>query len=217
MSNGKTINVMEGDTWTIGPDRGIWIYQYRGGKWRGISPDVVESYWCSQAKLDGEVDLSKTVALAILRGYGYHLTTGEGEKCQQKTTSPVLTAERTEKPAPVTNQPHQDFPTANGGKAGLDNVQTVKPDVTVDAIEVDVTVAIARINGLAKWIEDLESRLAALAAAPKPTARVVKAPTFAPSRVFSDAEQAVIGELHRKWYAALTSQGFTIADEGSSK
>jgi hypothetical protein len=159
--------------------------------------------WCHKETHDGR---------AIDPSGDRTLTPGEGEKCQPKSTSPVLTAGASGNARLVKETP-PDFPTANGGKAELPKPDpTVKPDVTVDAIRADVTVAIARINGLAKWIEDLESRLAA-----KPAARVVKAPRFAPSRVFSDAEQAVIGELHRKWYAALTSQGITVADDNSTQ
>ena len=179
------------------------------------------------------------------------ITPGEGEKpeCQQKTTSPVLTAERTEKPAdhfgeanemipgkPLANHQPPNLPTANGGKAGLDNVLTVKPDVTVDAIRAvvremmegysatdhnaramadDTRNTVRELDKAAfQWLSALESRLAAVEPAPKPAAMVVKAPTVAKTPgLFTDAEMRMIHARDHAWRAALAEAGITIADE----
>jgi hypothetical protein len=203
MSSEKTIDVMDGDTWTMWP-RTSGMYQYRNGAYRFIDDTHISPGWRSLTKDPVEVSIPDCAAKAILASWGYKITPGEGEKpkCQPKTTSPVLTAERTENPP------------------------TVKPELTVDAIKAVVREmmegysatdhnAMAFIRTLQTQVENLESRLAALASAIQPAARVVKAPG---RPVYGDGDwrKGVEWEAKR-WRAALAEAGIAIADDNSTQ
>jgi hypothetical protein len=187
------------------------------------------------------------------------ITPGEGEKCQQEATSPVLTAERTEKPADHFGEANEMIPAKPAS--------TVKTDLTVDVVDAvwvelrlhdgakvlyaysdektarrynedefaNGTARIVRIRSdavdllqkavalLSTTIEAtiadvrrLESRLAALEKpAPKPAARVVKAPK---PPVYGDGDWlAGVQWEAKRWVSELTSQGFTVAVDSSTQ
>lgn len=224
----KTIDVMEGDEFVA--DK--YLCQIRGGMFRNFWAGGV-SGWSKGGRLAENPKLrpvSTDDARLILETAGYTLTRGEGEKpeCQQKTTSPVLTAEASGNARLVKETP-PDFPTANSGKAELPKpAPQENKDGEKSCIRnvVPVVDAVARANadsiaGAIVHIQDrlyaLESRLAALEQpAPKPASRVVKAPKMEPLD-YGDRFDKGRNFQDWAWRAALASQGFTVADEGSSK
>ena len=224
MSSEKVIDVREGDEWTMWPgDAGM--YQYRNGTYRYIDDAHISKGWGSLKKDSVEVSIPGCAAKAILLSWGYTLTPVEGEKCQPKATSPVLTAEASGNARLVKETP-PDFPTANGGKAELPKpapqenkndekscFRDVVPVVDAQA-RANAAHAHERLHEAWKRITALESRLAAVEPAPKPAAMVVKAPTVAKTPgLFTDAEMRMIHARDHAWRAALAEAGITIADE----
>jgi hypothetical protein len=221
----KTIDVMVGDGWTSKPGH-AWLFQYR----RGINFRVVgeRDHWVPSEvhRHTEEQDIPGHLAEELLKAWGYHLTPVEGEKCQPKATSPVLTAEASGNARLVKETP-PDFPTANSGKAELPKpAPQENKDGEKSCIRnvVPVVDAVARANadsiaGAIVHIQDrlsaLESRLAAVAAAPKPAAMVVKAPK---PPVYGDGDWlAGVQWEAKRWVSELTSQGFTVADDNSTQ
>lgn len=225
MSSEKVIDVREGDEWTMWPgDAGM--YQYRNGTYRYIDDAHISKGWGSLKKDSVEVSIPGCAAKAILLSWGYTLTPVEGEKCQPKATSPVLTAEASGNARLVKETP-PDFPTANSGKAELPKpapqenkndekscFRDVVPVVDAQA-RANAAHAHERLHEAWKRITALESRLAAVAAAPKPAAMVVKAPK---PPVYGDGDWlAGVQWEAKRWVSELTSQGFTVADDNSTQ
>jgi hypothetical protein len=221
----KTIDVMVGDGWTSKPGH-AWLFQYR----RGINFHVVgeRDHWVPSEvhRHTEEQDIPGHLAEELLKAWGYHLTPVEGEKCQPKATSPVLTAEASGNARLVKETP-PDFPTANSGKAELPKpapqenkndekscFRDVVPVVDAQA-RANAAHAHERLHEAWKRITALESRLAAVAAAPKPAAMVVKAPK---PPVYGDGDWlAGVQWEAKRWVSELTSQGFTVADDNSTQ
>ena len=221
----KTIDVMVGDGWTSKPGH-AWLFQYR----RGINFRVVgeRDHWVPSEvhRHTEEQDIPGHLAEELLKAWGYHLTPVEGEKCQPKATSPVLTAEASGNARLVKETP-PDFPTANSGKAELPKpapqenkndekscFRDVVPVVDAQA-RANAAHAHERLHEAWKRITALESRLAAVAAAPKPAAMVVKAPK---PPVYGDGDWlAGVQWEAKRWVSELTSQGFTVADDNSTQ
>jgi hypothetical protein len=196
MSSEKVIDVMEGDE--FGADS--YLCQIRRGMFRNFYANSV-SGWSKGGRLAENSQLRPVAmndALLILRMAGYKISFGEGEKPAPLTFMDDL-VERTEKPADVPEVAEL-----------WGRIHVGSGKIRVYASKAFAIKAQAGCRD-ADWVVMDHP----LQPAPKPAARVVKLPEM-PGR-FVD-EQLVQG-----WNSciafvtkALVTQGFTVADEGSS-
>jgi hypothetical protein len=123
----KTIDVQDGDTWTMWPfDPGL--YQYRAGGWRYVTKDDVAGSWGQTHKSDTEVSLPACAALAILTEWGYTITKPEQADKPTSVVFPLEGATRT-----------VEYPSEYEARkaAAVGNGRVVKPDATTDVPVVD--------------------------------------------------------------------------------
>lgn len=234
----KTIDVMEGDTWTLVDDGGL--FQYRNKQWRGVYADTHESemYWrADDGRLVCELDIPSAHARGMLIAWGYKITAAKPEAKPEPLTFMEDLVERTEKAETV--KPELTVPLVDvvwvevwgeyvyaytsievatkvwqryldNGKARIVRIRSDDEKARFLANHANERLD-QHVNRLAEAharIDALESRLAAEKPADKDAARVVKAPKNYAPPGFSVWRNYKDRDDH--WVSCLGNQGITV-------